>query len=1487
MKDDEKAKDKDELGKSPVKKDEKKLSSAVSNKKIRELAEAYMRKKGMTMLHPKLTFDVSPERGAKIAKAYEEMKHEPENPKVKKAYDALIRETLDQWNEIRKTGLKVTKIAPDMENPYPGGSKDVLKDISENNHLFYFPTEQGYGSTEVSSHPLLQKVKVDGEEVPANDVFRIVHDYFGHAKEGHSFGPQGEENAWMTHKQMYSPEAQKALTAETRGQNSWVNFGPFGEQNRKDPSKTTYAEQKAGLLPDWAVDEEPTTGREKMADGGRVMMQDGGDPAEAFAAPDTTPMPEATPMPAPTPEPVTPSVTQMPELGQPAAPEEKPLATTITREYAPLWDVSGPQPKLVQMPHDRVNESIQSGKYSFDKLAQIPVIAPDGEIGTMPADKFYESVQNKEGFTYATPKQVTEYEYGGAGQQAIAFAEGLARGALSAPVATGIEKALGVDPEAILGRDEAGMAGSAGEIAGFVAPLVLTGGAWAAEKLGAEAVGAGLKGAAQVAAKAPLPLLATKLGQIVPEGSKFISRVPLNFARGAIEGAVFGVSDQLGEAMLNAPDQTAQSALAAVGLSALVNGAFGAAFGAVGDGYKMYRAKKLGREPAFGEPVAGEPAAGEPAEGGSPFFTPEELSAAGISPARRIKVSEAPMEAPAPPKEYFPEVAEDVPTSKLKPDETPEQALKPLSEREDEVLEQLERATKGPEAVPPKPDVEGLYSDEGFWVKPEDIEKYERGDLRTWLNYHPKLTENTRIRNQLEKWLEKSGFGAKEEAREVEHAMNLLTDGTITHENIPLPYITDAKLVHLMFDRMVNMPVFGSTKAMKTLENIEVYKTRAIQKLVGKIFSKSESELGQMYKDALYGTYKAKKAAFRDPYEVVDNILASIPVTPEEKTALIETLELSKKGLFPKTDAAKIKAIDDAIVDLQEADSVLRVRDLLKATQRQKSIAFRKGDMDAVSGYYKVTDALKAYENKIGEGLPYDPRIKSDKIREGLLKLWPKKLEADAQYAKFADELTFIGELTGAPKKALDSPAKVLEYLQELSPDELFKKLNLKKLNYNEIKNLSEQFPEFLSVYRGVEKQRFLNDAATKKSASEKNSLLNNLRKMPEDQKSLLFNDEKDRELLDALLTVSKHSDWQKNFSNTALSEMIGQIASATPAGLLLRAKEGAAYRIAERSARKMINYSRGIRSAPKYTTATGKEAPGQSSPLKGKVYSPKRKQFATGGMVEADAPEFDYNPQHTFVQAVNQPPKMQQANRLAQAIIKGDKMVTNSVKSIFDPKSTYKIAQADPKNVEKLKAFVDKAHNDPTGIMALGSDIIPEFNGAMTQAASSAVGYIKSLQPPPPKDLPFDTGVKAPPSAHQDIYNHVLRVTEQPLSILHKVKQGTVIPEEVGAVKTIYPALYQKLQNQITEHLIESKTKGGSIPYKTKIGLSAFLGSPIDTTFTPESIQAAQPMQQNQPPQGAQTGVQPKRSTSGLDKMATMAQTPGQARVAERSQGK
>jgi GNAT superfamily N-acetyltransferase len=161
-----------------------------------------------------------------------------------------------------------------MEDPYLKTPRLAVQDVIENNHLWVFPTEQGFGSIDVdlSKHPMLRPtgVTVDGRKLVANDVFRIVHDYFGHLKDGNGFRAGGEENAWRSHSAMYSPLARGAMTTETRGQNSWLNYGPHGEKNRTAKSAdTVYAAQKAGLMPQWVVEE----GR---ADVGKKTLRQGG-----------------------------------------------------------------------------------------------------------------------------------------------------------------------------------------------------------------------------------------------------------------------------------------------------------------------------------------------------------------------------------------------------------------------------------------------------------------------------------------------------------------------------------------------------------------------------------------------------------------------------------------------------------------------------------------------------------------------------------------------------------------------------------------------------------------------------------------------------------------------------------------------------------------------------------------------------------------------------------------------------------------------------------------------------------------------------------------------------------------------------------------------------------------------------------------------------------------------------------------------------------
>lgn len=227
-----------------------------------ELAKKYMLEAGMDY-KPMTTYrKVDPSRAVSIADEYGKMQHNPTDPAVMSAYQDLADETRAQYQAIKNSGLEIEFITGDV-NPYEGSPRMLMDDIKNNNHLYVYSTRDGYGESGITAedmmnNPLLAEtdVVISGQKALVNDLFRAVHDVNGHNMHGVGFRADGEENAWRSHSMMYTPNARRAMTNETRGQNSWVNWGPDGDANRtaKDDD-TIYAPQKIGLMPEWVTTE--------------------------------------------------------------------------------------------------------------------------------------------------------------------------------------------------------------------------------------------------------------------------------------------------------------------------------------------------------------------------------------------------------------------------------------------------------------------------------------------------------------------------------------------------------------------------------------------------------------------------------------------------------------------------------------------------------------------------------------------------------------------------------------------------------------------------------------------------------------------------------------------------------------------------------------------------------------------------------------------------------------------------------------------------------------------------------------------------------------------------------------------------------------------------------------------------------------------------------------------------------------------------------
>lgn len=214
------------------------------------------------------------------------------DPDVKRSYEALATKIQDQFKQLRSDGINIEAWATKKDGqwesregqPY-ASSKELQEDLRKNKRVYFFITEPStFGSSGNFSenHPMLQDSGLKtqkGFPLLNNDILRAVHDAIAHGAFGYEFGPKGEEAAWKAHMATVDdPWARWALTTETRGQNSWVNFrdgliGDDGLPLKKGdpgyirPQDRPFADQKADLLdPKWMLTGDKTVDQAVTSD---------------------------------------------------------------------------------------------------------------------------------------------------------------------------------------------------------------------------------------------------------------------------------------------------------------------------------------------------------------------------------------------------------------------------------------------------------------------------------------------------------------------------------------------------------------------------------------------------------------------------------------------------------------------------------------------------------------------------------------------------------------------------------------------------------------------------------------------------------------------------------------------------------------------------------------------------------------------------------------------------------------------------------------------------------------------------------------------------------------------------------------------------------------------------------------------------------------------------------------------------------------------
>ena len=232
-------------------------------------------------------------------------------------------------------------------------------------------------------------------------------------------------------------------------------------------------------------------------------------------------------------------------------------------------------------------------------------------------------------------------------------------------------------------------------------------------------------------------------------------------------------------------------------------------------------------------------------------------------------------------------------------------------------------------------------------------------------------------------------------------------------------------------------------------------------------------------------------------------------------------------------------------------------------------------------------------------------------------------------------------------------------------------------------------------------------------------------------------------------------------------------------------------------------------------------------------------------------------------------------------AVIRGESMANMAAKALFQTGMQATLNDLNPPKykLDKLQEKVSEA--SPSNMLSNPSALghyLPQHASAASSTAQNALNYLQQNQPKPTKNGILDREI--PPNASQvAAYKQTLAIAEQPLLVFSKIKAGTLTGKDVLDLKNLYPALYPRLVQKVTEQMTEHLAKQDSVPLRMRMGLSVFMGQPIDSTFTPNAMMAAQMTYLPKPPPPGMAKA--PKSTAKLTKSAELARTPSESRMA------
>ncbi len=421
-------------------------------------------------------------------------------------------------------------------------------------------------------------------------------------------------------------------------------------------------------------------------------------------------------------------------------------------------------------------------------------------------------------------------------------------------------------------------------------------------------------------------------------------------------------------------------------------------------------------------------------------------------------------------------------------------------------------------------------------------------------------------------------------------------------------------------------------------------------------------------------------------------------------------------------------------------------------------------------------------------------------------------------------------------------PKSFMQAVKDMAPEDLIRRLSPKG-DVEMQQMLEQKLPKVADVVRQTELDKILKSSAGKETDIDPAKLFRNIGKLSPEMKSFLFKPEVQKQLgaIEQLL-----SSIPKSSNSGTRAGLWGMLKKLPPSAvgvgaLLMHGGNPVSY---------LLGHLAGL---------VGREGP---------------------NAVRLATLKFLSSPE-----AVN-PAGFKAAVQAAGAVLKGESKLNMSVKSIFTGGKAVQLPSESSRMIldEHVKRVASN-QDDMTNVGGHTGHYMPEHGAAIGLIAARNIQYLTSIAP-----KPTSTGPMSKPMAPNQIakanYDRALDIAQSPLIVTKFMKEGTLTPQDMQHFTTMYPSLHERMSDKIIQHITNLRSKDENIPYSTQMSISHFLGQPVDSTMSQQSIMSTQTRVQAS--QMQMPNSQPSvKNTNKLDKVPGAYATPQQSRQMQRAAGK